>query len=91
MDLPGVNKEDVSVEVKNNLLTIQGQRQVDTSVPDDQYFRRERNCGTFQRSFSLRTVIQPESIKATFKNGVLTVTLPRPEEDRPKKVSVAIE
>jgi len=91
VDLPGVQKEDVSVEVKNNLLIIQGQREVNLAVPEERYYRRERSCGTFQRSFSLRTAIAPESIKASFKNGVLTVKIPRPEEDKPKKVSVSID
>lgn len=91
VDLPGVRKEDVSVEVKNNLLVIQGQRQSDSGVSDDRYFRRERSCGTFQRSFSLRTPIAPESIKAAFKNGVLTIRIPKPEEERPKKISVSVD
>jgi len=91
VDLPGVKKEDVSVEVKNNLLVIQGLRQVETPVNEDRYYRRERSCGTFQRSFTLRESVPPESIKATFKNGVLTVLVPRPEEEKPKKVSVSID
>jgi HSP20 family protein len=91
VDLPGVNKEDVSVEVKNNLLVIQGHRQTDTGVSDDRYYRRERSCGTFKRSFSLRTAIAPESIKAAFKNGVLTIRIPKPEEEKPKKISVSVD
>ncbi len=91
VDLPGVTKDDVSVEVKNNLLTIQGLRQVETSVGEDKYYRRERTCGTFQRSFALRYPIAPESIKASFKNGVLTIHIPRPKEEKPKKISVSID
>lgn len=91
VDLPGVTKEDVSVEVKNNLLTIQGQRQIEAPVADDRYYRRERTCGNFQRSFTLRSTIAPESVKASFKNGVLTVKIPKPEEEKPKQVSVSIE
>lgn len=91
VDLPGVKKEDVSVEVKNNLLIIQGLRQVEAPVNEDRYFRRERSCGSFQRSFALRDSVAPESIKASFKNGVLTVLVPRPEEEKPKKISVSID
>ncbi len=91
VDLPGVKKEDVSVEVKNNLLVIQGLRQVDVPLSEDRYYRRERSCGTFQRSFALRGSVPPDSIKATFKNGVLTVLVPRPEEEKPKKISVSID
>lgn len=91
VDLPGVNKEDVSVEVKNNLLTITGQRQIESPVDEDRYYRRERSCGMFQRSFTLRSAIAPESVKASFKNGVLTVRIPKPEEEKPKKISVSID
>ena len=91
VDLPGVKKEDVSVEVKNNLLVIQGMRQVDSPVNEDRYYRRERTCGTFLRSFTLRETVPPESIKAAFKNGVLSVLVPRPEEEKPKKISVSID
>jgi HSP20 family protein len=91
VDLPGVKKEDVSVEVKNNLLVIQGLRQVDVPLNEDRYYRRERSCGSFQRSFALRGSVPPDSIKATFKNGVLTVLVPRPEEEKPKKISVSID
>jgi HSP20 family protein len=91
VDLPGVKKEDVSVEVKNNLLVIQGLRQIETPVSEDRYYRRERSCGTFQRSFALRAAIAPDSIKAAFKNGVLTIQIPRPEEEKPKKVPVTID
>lgn len=91
VDLPGVKKDDVSVEVKNNLLTIQGVREVETDISEERYYRRERTCGTFQRSFALRNPIAPDSIKASFKNGVLTIQIPKPEEDRPRKISVNIE
>jgi HSP20 family protein len=91
VDLPGVKKEDVSVEVKNNLLVIEGLRQVEAPVSDDRYFRRERSCGSFQRSFALRDTVAPDSIKASFKNGVLTVLIPRPAEEKPKKISVSID
>lgn len=91
LDLPGVKKDDVSVEVKNNLLIIQGLRQVESDVSEEKYYRRERTCGTFQRSFALRNPIEPESIKASFKNGVLTIQIPKPEEDKPKKISVNID
>jgi HSP20 family protein len=91
VDLPGVNKEDVMVEIKNNLLIIQGSRQVESSVDEDRYFRRERSCGTFQRSFSMRGDVAPDSIKASFKNGVLTIRIPHPEEQKPKKISVTVD
>lgn len=91
IDLPGVNKEDVSVEVKENVLTISGERKYDTSVGDDRYYRKERTFGTFRRSFAMHTAVAPDSIKATFKNGVLKIKIPKPQEVKPKQVSVSIE
>lgn len=91
VDLPGVNKEEVSVEVKENVLTIRGERKGDQTVADDRYYRRERAFGTFQRSFATHTLISPGDIKATFKRGVLKIEIPKPREVKPKQVSVDIE
>jgi HSP20 family protein len=90
-DLPGVNKEDVSVEVKENILSLKGIRNEEFTVPDDRYYRRERCCGTFERSFAMRSVIAPDTIRASFKNGVLKIELPRFEQERPKKINVNID
>lgn len=91
VDLPGVEKSAVSVEVKDNVLTIRGDRKSDATVDENSYYRRERSFGIFQRSFTMRSVIAPDRIKASFKNGVLTIRLPRIEEERPKQISVDIE
>ena len=91
LDLPGVEKKDVSVEVKENVLSISGERSGEIVVDDSKYFRRERNCGTFQRSFAMRGAIAPDKIKAMFKNGVLKIELAKPEEDKPKQVTVNIQ
>jgi HSP20 family protein len=90
-ELPGVKKEDVSVEIKDNILTLKGERIEDKRVDEENYYRRERCFGTFQRSFNLEQNIQPDKIKAKFKNGVLEVEIPRPEEEKPKKVSVSVD
>ncbi len=91
VDLPGVSKEALVVEVKGNLMTISGQRSADPSCQAINYYRRERICGTFQRTFSLHAKIAPEHIKARFKNGVLTVEIPGPKASQPRSVSVGIE
>ena len=91
VDLPGVAREDVSVEVKNSQLIIQGHRSAPAAVSDDQYYRRERVCGTFRRTFALRSRIAPDSIEASFKNGVLTIVVPEPQDETPKKISVNID
>ena len=90
-ELPGIRKEDVSVEVKDNLLTLRGERFPDPQINDDQYYRREICIGTFERSFTLRERIQPEQIKAAFKDGVLRVTIPKPDKEVPKQITVDIE
>ncbi len=91
VELPGVNKEDVSVEVKDNVLTLKGERLLDPAIKDDQYYRKERSFGKFNRSFSLQEPIKPDLIKAGFKNGILTIEVPRPEEEKPKQITVNID
>ncbi len=90
-DLPGVRKEDVSVEVKDNLLTLKGMREVGADGEDQCYFCQERNFGQFQRTFTLQYNVDPEKIKASFKNGVLKITVPEPEEEQPRKIRVNID
>jgi HSP20 family protein len=91
VELHGVNKDDVSVEVKDNVLTLKGERMLDPKIEDEKYYRRERIFGKFNRSFSLQDPIKPDLIKASFKNGVLTVEIPRPEEEKPKQITVNID
>lgn len=87
-DLPGVRKEDVVVEVRNNVLTISGERYVDPTVRAANYYRQERVCGKFYRTFTLHAMIPPEAIKAKFKHGVLIVEVPRPETDSTRQISI---
>jgi len=91
VDLPGVNKEDVVLEIKDNVLFISGERHADPISGATHYYRRERTCGAFQRSFSLHAVVDPEMVKARFKNGVLVVEIPNPEVDEPKQIQVETE
>ncbi|UCG08389.1 MAG: Hsp20/alpha crystallin family protein [Desulfobacterales bacterium] len=90
-ELPGIRKEDVSVEVKDNVLTLKGERFPEADIDAENYFRREICYGTFERSFTLQERIQPDDIKATFKDGVLRVRVPKPEVETPKQVTVDVE
>ena len=90
-DLPGVKKEDVSVEVKENILIIRGERKTDESIKDENYFRRERCFGSFSRSFTLNDAIHPDKISAKFKDGVLKITIPKPKKTKSKQVTVNVE
>src|ERR1700687_4134161 len=89
-DLPDVNEKDIDVRVENNLLTIRGERKFEKSVSEENFLRVERTYGAFRRSFSLPTTVNAETIGAEYKNGVLTVTLPKREESKPRQVRVAV-
>lgn len=91
MDLPGVRKEDVAVEIKENILDIRGERSADKTVAEGNYYRQERSFGTFHRSFRMQAPIDPVKIKARFKDGVLRILIPGSEEEKPKKIAVNVE
>lgn len=92
-DLPGVDKADISIEIKNDVLTLSGERRVNppTADAEERYYRRERCFGTFRRSFSLKAGIAPAAIKATFKEGVLTIEIPHPKAEPPRHVQVNVD
>lgn len=89
-DLPDVNEKEIDVRVENNLLTIRGERKFEKSVSEENFLRVERTYGSFSRSFSLPNTVNAEAIGAEYKNGVLTVTLPKREESKPRQVKVAV-
>jgi len=89
-DLPDVNEKDIDVRVENNLLTIHGERKFEKSVSEENFLRVERTYGAFSRSFSLPNTVNSEAIGAQYKNGVLTVTLPKREESKPRQVKVTV-
>ena len=91
VELPGVGKENVAVEVKDNILTLKGERLSKPEIKEENYYRQERCYGSFQRSFTLHHNIQPNLIKATFKDGMLEIEIPRPEEEQPKQITVNVE
>jgi HSP20 family protein len=89
-DLPDVNEKEIDVRVENNLLTIRGERKFEKSVSEENYLRVERTYGSFNRSFSLPNTVNAEAIRAEYQNGVLTVTLPKREESKPRQVKINI-
>jgi HSP20 family protein len=90
-ELPGVGRENISVEIKDNILTLKVERTANPYIKDSKIYRLERCYVTFQRSFTLQQNIQPNLIKATFKNGVLEIEIPEPEEEQPKQISVKVD
>ena len=89
-DLPDVNPQDLDIRVENNILTIRGERKFETKVNEDNYLRIERAYGSFSRSFSLANSVKSEAIKADYQNGVLTLSLPKREEAKPKQIKVNV-
>jgi len=90
-ELPGVNKEDVSIEVKGNILMLSGERCDVNTIDEENYYRKERCFGTFHRAFTLRDPVDPNKIKAKFKDGILKIEIPKPAQEKPKKITVDIE
>ena len=89
-DLPDMNEKDLDIRVENNMLTIRGERKFEQKVKEDNYLRIERTYGSFSRSFGLPNTVNTEAIKAEYKNGVLTVELPKRAESKPKQVKVNV-
>ena len=90
-EIPGVDKDAVAIEVKENVLSISGERMVDHSMGNGSYMRSERVFGRFARSFALPAMIPTEKITASFKDGVLKITIPKPEAEQPRKVSIDVD
>lgn len=87
-ELPGVDKKDISIDLKDRVLTLKGERSVDNEVQEDRYYRRERTYGRFERSFSLPAGLDPVKIKADYRDGVLKIEVPKPEEEKPKQITI---
>ena len=88
-ELPGIDPKGVDIRVENNVLTLRGERKFDNEVKRDSYHRVERAYGTFSRSFTLPSVIDTEKIQADYKDGVLTVVLPKREEARLRQIQIS--
>ena len=91
MELPEVSKENVHVTLENNVLTLRGERKFEEKVDRENYHRIERNYGEFMRSFTLPAFVEGNNIFADFKEGVLTVTLPKKHEARPMQIEVKVK
>src|ERR1700745_36540 len=89
-DLPGVEAKDLDIRIENNILTIRGERRFEKKVNEDNYLRVERAYGSFSRSFSLSNTVNPDGIKADYQNGVLSLTVPKREEAKPKQIKVSV-
>ncbi len=91
VETPGLRKEDVKITVEDNVLRIHGEKKIEREQKDRNYYVVERSYGTFERAFRLPDYVDTEKIKAKFENGVLTITLPKKEEEKKKVIDVEIE
>jgi len=90
-ELPGITKDDVKITLRDNVLTIKGEKKQEKEMKKENYHRVERCYGAFQRSFTLPATVKADKIEATYKDGVLTLTLPKVEEAKPKEIEVKVE
>lgn len=88
IDLPGLRKEDVNITLENNVLTVSGERRFEGDQKNDTFHRLERSYGAFTRSFTLAPTVATDKVQANFQDGVLTLSLPKAEESKPRKIAI---
>ena len=89
-ELPGMDPNDVEVRVEDNTLYLKGERKYEKEVKEQNYHRVERSYGSFARSFSLPNSISTDKVRAEFKDGLLTLTMPKREESKPKTIKIDV-
>ena len=89
-ELPGVTKDDVKISFQDNTLTLRGEKKGEKETKGENFHRMERQYGGFQRSFQLPCAVMADKIEAKFKDGILTITLPKAEEARPKEIPIKV-
>lgn len=87
-ELPGVDKDEIAVDVEGRILTLKGERRTEHGAKEDNYYRRERTYGHFERAFTLPVEVDSEAIKAEYKDGVLKIEVPKPETQKAKQITV---
>jgi HSP20 family protein len=90
-DLPGMKKEDIDISVNEDQLVIKGERKFEKEEKDKDFVRVERSYGSFYRSFNIGVPVKSDQIKASYKDGVLEVVLPKAEAKKPKKIEVEVK
>ena len=88
-DLPGMSEQDVKIEVEDTVLTVAGERKAEHESREEGFYRMERAFGTFSRSLTLPKGVNPDAVAASFDRGVLEIRIPKPEQPKPRKISIA--
>ena len=89
-ELPGIEAKDVTISVDSNVLTLKGERRAEKDVKKENYHRMERSFGAFSRSFALPATLDNDKVKADFRNGLLTITLPKKEAAKGRTIEVNV-
>jgi len=87
-ELPGLEAKDIDVDVSGDMLTLRGEKKMEEEKEEERYYYRERYSGSFQRSFRLPSGVESDKVDAEFKNGVLTINIPKSEEAKQKKIEI---
>jgi HSP20 family protein len=87
-ELAGLNKSDVSIEIKESTLILRGERKFEKDIKEENYHRIERSYGSFSRTFSLPQTVDSAKVTATFKDGLLEIVIPKTKEARPKQIEI---
>ncbi|HXV49405.1 MAG TPA: Hsp20/alpha crystallin family protein, partial [Candidatus Binatia bacterium] len=90
-ELPGIDKNNIEVNLTDNTLTIKGEKKKEEEVKEEKYYRSERSYGAFIRTVELPKSVHGEKVKASFKNGILEVRVPKTEEAKAKEIKVKVE
>ena len=90
-ELPGLKKEDIKISVRGNILSVSGERKHESETKSKTFHRIERSCGRFSRTIALSSDVDSDKVKATYKDGILTITLPKPESSKPNEIEVEIK
>jgi HSP20 family protein len=89
-ELPGLNEKDIHLSITSDMLTVRGERQWNHEVKQESYYRGERWYGKFERTLPLPIPVQADKVKATYRDGVLRITLPKVEEIKPKEIKIEV-
>lgn len=87
-EIAGMNPDDIHIDVEDNVLTVKGERRFEETIDEERYYRVERRFGSFQRSLALPQGMKVEDITANYEDGILTITVPKAEEEKPKRIEV---
>ena len=91
MELPGVSKDDVKITLEDNVLTVKGEKKQEKESKSSNYHRVERTYGAFQRTFTVPSDVKANGIDASYKDGILSIALPKSEDAKPKQIDVKVK